>query len=65
MDDYFDYTELTDIVMGDEKENEPNTLTSVIKVPYKKKETDEYDWESDVYGVFSIIDYRQHKVIGI
>lgn len=51
--------------MGDEKENEPNTLTSVIKVPYKKKETDEYDWESDVYGVFSIIDYRQHKVIGI
>jgi hypothetical protein len=34
----FDFVKLTELVLGDEEKDEPNPLTSVIKIPYEEDE---------------------------
>jgi len=80
----YNYVEFTELLLGDEKNNIPNPLTSVIKAvtndlpttsvgssstekaSSSMKDDDEvdpnqWDWTMDMYGVISLLDYKQHK----
>lgn len=66
---YDSYT-LTQIVMGDAEKKIPNPCTSVIKMPpvnisQMEGEIADWDWEEDVYGVGTILDFNSKVVSGL
>jgi hypothetical protein len=55
----FDYLQMTEHLLGSEKQS--NDLTNIIKIPYEVAENSEYEWNYDVYGIFSLIDLKKFK----
>lgn len=59
LDTNYNYISLTEHLLGED--NSPNTLTNVIKIPYEFEKETEYEWNYDVYGIFSLLDLKKHK----
>ena len=58
----FDYSTMVEVLLGDEKNKKPNEITSIIKIPYEIDEKkSEFEWNYDVYGIFSLIDLKKLK----
>eukprot|EP01080_Neovahlkampfia_damariscottae_P001422 gene1422-12042_t len=60
--DVFDYNGMVEALLGDEKNKKPNQISNIIKIPYEVDEKkSEFEWNYDVYGIFSLIDLKKLK----
>jgi hypothetical protein len=59
MDTDYNYVGLTEHLLGTDES--PNVLTNIVKVPYEFDGPTEYEWNFEVYGMFSLVDLKKNK----